>query len=623
MYNLYIPLCGLILNVILFILYKCKVENVREENRFYLLMLIDVFLMSVFSIITIHLICFDYNQNVIELANKIEYFVIFNYFINLMMYVLSIGKLYSKKEMMIYDIFNLVMILVIFMLPITVEVTNKLSIIITGLSVTITILSSLIVLLLTLVILFKNKLKLNDKIIPIVTLIIFMAASLIIKILIPEFMGLEFLLIVALLIMYDTLENPYLKKVKELNVAKEEADKSNNAKTDFLSSMSHEIRTPLNAIVGFNQCIAEAETLEEAKENSQYVVTAANTLIEIINGILDISKIESGKLELVNVKYKPKVLFDEVIKLLEPRLIGKGLELKVKISDDLPYRLRGDQFNLKKCIINILTNAVKYTDEGSVTLGVDCVIQDNICELIISVEDTGRGIKNEDLEKIFSKFQRLEEYRNSAIEGTGLGLAITKQIIELMGGKVVIQSVYKKGSKFTIVVSQEIVNMYQSTESMNRVVTPENNLLKFKDKKVLIVDDNNLNLKVASKLLSKYELTIDTAMSGFEAIEKIKDEKYDLILMDDMMPKMSGKETLHKLKENKDFNIPVIALTANAFVGEREKYIKEGFTEYLSKPINREELEKVLKHFLGNNRKKPINFDDTQTMVLDFSKLKN
>jgi len=363
--------------------------------------------------------------------------------------------------------------------------------------------------------------------------------------------------------------------------------------------------------------------LEEAKENSQYVVTAANTLIEIINGILDISKIESGKLELVNVKYKPKVLFDEVIKLLEPRLIGKGLELKVKISDDLPYRLRGDQFNLKKCIINILTNAVKYTDEGSVTLGVDCVIQDNICELIISVEDTGRGIKNEDLEKIFSKFQRLEEYRNSAIEGTGLGLAITKQIIELMGGKVVIQSVYKKGSKFTIVVSQEIVNMYQSTESMNRVVTPENNLLKFKDKKVLIVDDNNLNLKVASKLLSKYELTIDTAMSGFEAIEKIKDEKYDLILMDDMMPKMSGKETLHKLKENKDFNIPVIALTANAFVGEREKYIKEGFTEYLSKPINREELEKVLKHFLGNNRKKPINFDDTQTMVLDFSKLKN
>ena len=367
----------------------------------------------------------------------------------------------------------------------------------------------------------------------------------------------------------------------------------------------------------------EASTLEDAKENSKDIMSAVNTLLEIVNGILDISKIESGKLELINVKYRPRVLIDEITKLLSSRILDKGLEFNVNISDDLPYRLRGDQANLKKCIINILTNAVKYTDSGSITLSVDAINEDNISNISISVEDTGKGIKSEDLGKIFSKFERVEEDKNSSIEGTGLGLAITKQIIELMGGKIVVQSIYGKGSKFTIHVSQEIVNMTQSLESMNRVESKENMDMNFKGKKVLIVDDNSLNLKVASKILSKYEVDIDTASSGKECIEKVKNIEYDLILMDEMMPNMSGTETLHVLRENKDFNIPVIVLTANALVGERESYIKKGFSEYLSKPIVREDLERLLKHFLGNNMKKPINFDDTETLVLDFTSLKN
>ena len=430
------------------------------------------------------------------------------------------------------------------------------------------------------------------------------------------------IILLVIILVYLANNKKLSNQINHIKREKENADKSNQYKTDFLSSMSHEIRTPLNAIVGFNECIMEASTLEDAKENSKDVITAVNTLLEIVNGILDISKIESGKLELINVKYRPRVLIDEITKLLSSRIVDKGLEFNVNISDDLPYRLRGDQANLKKCIINILTNAVKYTDSGSITLSVDAINDNNISNISISVEDTGKGIKKEDLDKIFSKFERVEEDKNSKIEGTGLGLAITKQIIELMGGKIVVQSIYGKGSKFTIHVSQEIVNMTQSLESANKVVIEDESLY-FKGKKVLIVDDNSLNLKVASKILSKYEVDIDTASSGKECIEKVKNIEYDLILMDEMMPNMSGTEALHVLRENKDFNTPVIVLTANALVGERESYIKKGFSEYLSKPIVREDLERLLKHFLGNNKKKPINFDDTETLVLDFTSLKN
>ena len=468
---------------------------------------------------------------------------------------------------------------------------------------------------------FKNGIKgLDKKYIPIPFIIFFAATAAAIQMNYPQIFLLTPVLAYTTFIMYFTIENPDMKMVEELNIAKQQAEKSNRAKTDFLSSMSHEIRTPLNAIVGFNECITEAKTLEEAKENAKDVITAANTLLETINGILDISKIESGKLEVINVRYKPKKLFEDSVKLLESRIMDKNLEFNVKIAEDLPYKLMGDQANLKKCVINLLTNAVKYTDRGSITFHVNCVNEDNNCKMIISVEDTGRGIKPENIEKLFTKFQRLDEDKNSTIEGTGLGLAITKQLIELMGGKIVVQSVYGSGSKFTIYIAQEIVQMLPSVE--NEIFSEvEPNALTFNNnKKVLIVDDNMLNLKVASKLLEKYNLNIDTAESGSECIDKVKSIKYDLILMDDMMPKMTGTETLHILKQDSNFDIPVIALTANALVGEREKYLKEGFLEYLSKPIDRVELEKCLKHFLIDNKKRPISFDDTEAYTLDFTK---
>ena len=400
------------------------------------------------------------------------------------------------------------------------------------------------------------------------------------------------------IMMYFTIENPDVKIINSLNLAKDTAEKANRAKSDFLSSMSHEIRTPLNAIVGFSECIINADNLEEAKENASDVVSASKTLLEIVNGILDISKIEAGKLELVETDYSTKKIFNDVVKLIQARIGDKPLEFKVSVAEDLPLVLYGDQMNVKKILINLLTNAVKYTDQGFISLDVKCVKNNDICRLIISVKDTGRGIKQDNIDKLFNKFQRVDEDKNTTIEGTGLGLAITKQLVEMMNGKIVVNSTYGEGSEFKVAIDQrlslaKIEEEKEETDDFNLDLT---------GKKILIVDDNKLNLKVAQKLLVKYNPTVITAESGFECLNLINSgNTYDLILLDDMMPKMRGSETLIRLKQIPNFNIPVVVLTANAINGMKEQYIKDGFNDYLAKPIEKPELYRVLRKYLGND----------------------
>ncbi len=392
-------------------------------------------------------------------------------------------------------------------------------------------------------------------------------------------------------LMYFTIENPDVKLINELELAKNQAEKANRAKTDFLSSMSHEIRTPLNAIVGLSEIIKTSDNLDEIHEDANDVVMASLNLLEIVNGILDISKIEADKMEVIETNYSLKETLEELKKLTEIRIGEKDIELRCNFAVDLPDNLYGDKGKIKQIVTNLLTNAVKYTDKGYIDFDVSSINEKNCCKLKISVSDTGRGIKKEQMDKLFTKFNRLEEDMNTTIEGTGLGLAITKSLVELMGGNIVVHSTYGEGSKFTVFISQKISDGVILNDSDDEIIT-------FDNKKVLIVDDNNLNIKVASKILKEFNLIIESAYSGQECLNKVKDNNYDLILMDIMMPKMSGVETLKKLKEN-SINTPVVALTADAIQGQSNKYIEVGFNDYLSKPIQKNELKRVLNKCLN------------------------
>lgn len=419
-------------------------------------------------------------------------------------------------------------------------------------------------------------------------------------------------------LMYFTIENPDMKLINELELAKNSAEKANRAKTEFLSSMSHEIRTPLNAIVGLSEIINKTDDIKEIHEDSKDVVNASYTLLEIVNSILDISKIEAGKMEIVKVNYNPKDEIEKLAKLLETRIGSKSLKLNVNIDKNLPSAFYGDLNKIKQIISNLLSNAIKYTDSGSVDLNVIAHNKNNICNLEITIKDTGRGIKEEQLSHLFTKFDRLEEDKNTSIEGTGLGLSITKSLVEMLGGTISVDSSYGVGSTFTVLVPEEI-----STAIINEEETKE--ITKYNGVKVLIVDDSKLNLKVAEKILGEYGLKSETAISGEECIEKIKNgNTYDIIFMDIMMPNLSGVETFKELKKDENFNISVVALTADAMEGQKEMYLKEGFIGYLSKPIERTELEAFLKKELKGKetkettlKKEEIKVDEGKEEILE------
>ena len=429
-----------------------------------------------------------------------------------------------------------------------------------------------------------KKIKMK-KVIPLILLIVLMTVNAILQYNFPNIILTNSIFSLVTFVMYFTIENPDVKMIEQLELARDAADKANAAKTDFLSSMSHEIRTPLNAIVGFSDCIKNSNDLADAKENADDIINASNTLLEIVNGILDISKIEAGKLEIINSNYNANNLFSGLAKLMTPKMNEKGLDFQVTIAPDLPNVLYGDSANIKKVVTNLLSNAYKYTDSGFVKYDVKCVNTNGVCRLIVTVSDSGRGIKKESIDKLFTKFQRVDEDRNTTIEGTGLGLAITKQLVELMGGTVVVDSIFGEGSKFTITLDQRIENV-AVVEEKTSVDT-----IDLTGRKILVVDDNAINLKVARKLLERYNATVEVCDSGFKCIDLINSgASFDLILMDDMMPKMSGTQTLKKLKENSSFNIPVFALTANAITGMKERYLEAGFDSYLAKPIEKEAM---------------------------------
>ena len=602
MFGLLLPVCSLIFSVLLALVFSIKKKvNLIENNMYHTMLICIVF----DSLLVVFLQFFGLNgittleELLIPIFNKIDFILLIIYLTCFFLYIILITipkvKEKSKKTMFFISTIDIIIFILIAILKVQViEMNGNFSV--SGPAVILTYIVCAIYILVSILTVLFNIKKVDKRHIPILAVII------VISFVLVSFKINPYLIIVSIsltfinYVMYFTIENPDVKMIEQLNIAKDQADKANRAKTDFLSSMSHEIRTPLNAIVGFSECIKQSKTLDEAQDNADDIISASNTLLEIVNGILDISKIEAGKIEIHNSSYNSKELFDSIVKLGRGRLGEKPLEFRVNIAPDIPETLYGDHANVKKVIINILTNAIKYTDKGFVDLSVKCVNTNDICRLIISVEDSGRGIKEKDIDKLFTKFQRLEEDRNTTIEGTGLGLAITKQLVDLMGGKIVVNSTFGEGSKFTIALDQKI-----SETRVEKAEIKEFNDLDLTNKKILIVDDNKLNLKVASKILEKYKPTIETVESGMECLDKINNgNKYDLILMDDMMPRMSGGETLLRLKQIENFNTPVVVLTANAISGMEEKYKKEGFNDYLAKPIDKDKLHTILIKYLKN-----------------------
>ena len=435
------------------------------------------------------------------------------------------------------------------------------------------------------------------KSVPFIILILMFAFGIVLRIYFPEVTTETYCIAFALLTMYFTIENPDIKMINELNIAKEEAERANRAKSDFLSSMSHEIRTPLNAIVGLSEDVRDNSTCPESmKEDLDDIVSASKTLLEIVGNIMDINKIESNKLEITENSYDLKKEVETLARVEKTRIGDKPIEYRVNIADDIPYRLIGDKSHVKQVITNLLSNAIKYTEKGFVELNVKCINKEDICLLIISVRDSGRGIKAENINKLFTKFERLGIEKNTTTEGTGLGLAITKKLVELMHGTINVESRYKEGTIFMVQLPQKIDKLSRplakDIENTSEILTTN---LDFNNKKILVVDDNKLNLKVARRTLSSLNIEMDEATSGNECLDKINSgNKYDAILMDIMMPGMNGEVTLRELKKIENFNTPVLAVTADAIQGAEEKYLNEGFYGYISKPFTKEEMNEKL-----------------------------
>jgi len=412
---------------------------------------------------------------------------------------------------------------------------------------------------------------------------------------------------------YLTVESPdnvlielLLDEKRKVEAAKEEAVLANQAKGRFLAQMSHEIRTPINAILGMNEIVLRESKETNIRGYAEDINDAGQLLLSIVNEILDLSKIESGKMEIVETEYNLSKLIADLTAMISLKAKSKNLFFHINIDKTLPVNLYGDDVRIRQILTNLLSNAIKYTNKGKIELNINGELQNDMVTLHCSVTDTGIGIKEEHLDSLFEEYTRIEDNSNHYVEGTGLGLTITMRLLKLMGSNLQVRSEYGKGSEFFFELKQKVMNSMTIAEYEDKnedVQAKKLNISTFTAPKArfLVVDDNKVNRLVFSKLLEPTKIQIDEAESGFECIDMMKEHRYDMVFLDHMMPGMDGKETLQRIKAMTDYpseNAVIVALTANALIGARKEYIRDGFDDFLPKPIIYKDAEEIILKFL-------------------------
>lgn len=604
MSNLYMPISSAIITGIVLFVYCTKEKIKIKENDIYMYMLIFTVLDSL--LVTVIFADSGLGESValIKFLNRCDYMMLVLWTSCLCRY--SHAVIHKKDEDRLKRLkfvrraitaLALTECVLIWMLGLDAIIENGITQVITGHCVYFSFACCAVNLILSLCVIFFNIRKANRQILPVFICLGMVAVIVCLYYFDPGIPGVSMGLTIVNLTMYFTIENPDVQMLEKVNLAREQAQRANEAKTEFLSGMSHEIRTPINAIAGFAECIQQDETLDDAKADAKDIITASENLLEIVNGILDISKIEAGKMELVNREYDLVDMSEKLSKLIKARIGEKQIELRCSFSEEIPGILFGDETKIRQIMTNLLTNSVKYTENGYIDLYVSCVNSGDVSKLTITVADTGHGIKEEAIGGLFDKFKRLDEDRNAQIEGTGLGLAITKQLVEMLEGTIEVSSVYGVGSTFTVKLNQKIVSMARKREEVL-----EEEKREYRGRKVLVVDDTDMNLKVAKRFLSFYKIDADITSSGKECVEICSAETYDLIFLDDMMPGLSGYDTMCRLKKQPSFATPIVVLTANALEGMKEKYLEQGFSDYISKPLSKGELVRVLDRFLKTDK---------------------